>query len=177
MDLKKELLKFKKKELDINLGKKQDEENDGAIGKEIKKEIKKGTMLVQAEISSLKLNIEKLNLESESLKEEVFNLKKQLKNKNTLILEVLSNNQVVNHLELNNESKEKIDLMLEKEEYILNKVGINLLAKEGMNYNPKYHEAMNRDVEDKGIYHIDKVVEQGYSEDGKILKQAKVIIK
>lgn len=175
MDFKKELLKFKDKNL--NFDNKQTEENSSVIGKEIRKEIKKGTMLVQAEISSLKGNIEKLNLESESLKETVFKLKKQLKNKNTLILQILSNNQVINHLELDNDNKEKLHLMLEKEEYILNKVGINLLVKVGMSYNPKYHEAMNRDVEEKEIYYVEKVVEQGYLEDGKILKQAKVIIK
>lgn len=177
MELKQELLKFKEKKLKMNLEKEDPTDNGVIVGKEIKKEIKKGTMLVQADILNLKSNIEKLNLESDSLKEEVFNLKKQLKSKNALILDVLNNNQVVTHLELTSMSKEKVNLMLEKEEYILNKVGISLLAKEEMAYNPKYHEAMNRGIVEKDIYYIDKVLEQGYLENGKTLKQAKVIIK
>ena len=176
MNIKEELRKFTEKKLDDNFL--EDNENNlSGVEQNLKKEIKKGTLFVQSEISQLKTEIEKGNKEAETLKKENFILVKDLKKRNELLINILQNYFIINTFDLNTENKEVLNLVLKKEKYLLNKDGIEYLAEVGQEFNPKYHEALNQDIGKKDSYTIEKLVEQGYKENGEILKYAKVIIK
>ncbi|MBC2853462.1 nucleotide exchange factor GrpE [Cetobacterium sp. 2G large] len=176
MNIKEELRKFTEKTLEDNFL--EDNENNlSGVEQNLKKEIKKGTLFVQSEISQLKTEIEKGNKEAETLKKENFILVKELKKRNELLINILQNYFIINTFDLCIENKEVLNLVLKKEKYLLNKDGIDYSAEVGQEFNPKYHEALNQDIEKKDSYTIEKIVEQGYKENGEILKYAKVIIK
>ncbi|MGL5125980.1 MAG: nucleotide exchange factor GrpE [Fusobacteriaceae bacterium] len=176
MNIKQELEKFSKQifKEEIIL---DDNEGFVEIEQNLKKEIKKGTLFVQSEISQLKSEIQKSNNEADELKKEKFVLIKELKKRNELLINILQNHFITNTFELNEENTLTKDLVLKKEKYLLSKDGIELLAEVGQEFNPKYHEALNKDIEKKDSYVIEKILEQGYKENKDILKYAKVIIK
>lgn len=176
MDIKKEIKNLAEKILDE---KKEIIENISLndIEKNLKKEIKKGNLVLQNEMDSLKNEIEKSNKEAENLKKENYKLIKDLKKRNQLLINILQNYSVINTLSLSKDDKDKIKLVLEKENYLLTKESIETLAKIGEVFNPKYHEVLNSTIEKKESYIIEKVIEQGYKENGEILKYAKVIVK
>lgn len=53
----------------------------------------------------------------------------------------------------------------------------NKTARIAENYNPKYHEAINKITEEKEYYTIEEIFEQGYVVDGEVINIAKVKIK
>lgn len=176
MNIKEELKKFSQQFLDEEIVD-SSEENFVEIEQNLKKEIKKGTLFVQSEISQLKNEIQKSNNEAEDLKKENFVLNKELKKKNQLLINILQNYFIIDTFELNEDNKLTKELIIKKEKYLLSKDGIEPLAEIGQEFNPKYHEVVNKDIEKKESYIIDKILEQGYRENTDILKYAKVIIK
>lgn len=163
MNIKEELEKFTKKEIIISEANNQEN---------IRKELKKSTLLLQMEIKELSKQINERNFEADSLRKELFSLNKILSNKDKLILDFLEN---INTLEEMKEN-ELVKLMLEKHAYILDRNSIRALAKVNQEYDPKYHQALNTELVKKHQYTIIEVIEQGYIENEKILKIAKVIV-
>ncbi len=163
MNIKEELEKFTKKEIIIS-----EPNNEENIGKELKK----STLLLQLEIKELSKQINERNFEADSLRKELFSLKKNLLQKDKLILDLLDNTSTLEKIEEN----ELVKLMLEKEVYILKKNNISTLAEIHQDYNPKFHQALNTQLEKKEQYKIIEIIEQGYIENDKILKLAKVLV-
>ncbi|MGL4997552.1 MAG: nucleotide exchange factor GrpE [Cetobacterium sp.] len=176
MDIQYELKKFTKKILEEEILILKDDLQLENIEQSIKKEIKKGTMFVQNEIVDLKNQIENSNKESDELKKEVFNLKKDLNRRNNLLINIIQNYSVIKGFSLSKEDVKKLELIENKEKYILGKENIECLAEIGKEFNPKYHEALNNNIESKVSYVIKEILEQGYRENGNILKYAKVIV-
>ena len=163
MNITEELEKFTKKEIII-----LEPNNEENIGKELKK----STLLLQLEIKELSKQINERNFEADSLRKELFSLKKNLLQKDKLILDLLDNTSTLEKIEEN----ELVKLMLEKEVYILKKNNISTLAEIHQDYNPKFHQALNTQLEKKEQYKIIEIIEQGYIENDKILKLAKVLV-
>ena len=165
MDVKKELEKFSNKEIVVEEILKENN---------LEREIKKGSLLVQYEIKELGKQINDRNQEAENLKKENFAFRKIISQKNEMLLELLENFESLIKIR---EKDVSIPLIFEKEEYILKKYNISLLAKENEAFNPRYHQALNSELEKKESYIIDEIVEQGYIENDKVLKIAKVIVR
>ena len=165
MDVKKELEKFSNKEIVVEEILKENN---------LEREIKKGSLLVQYEIKELGKQINDRNQEAENLKKENFAFRKIISQKNEMLLELLENFESLIKIR---EKDVSIPLIFEKEEYILKKYNISLLAKENEAFNPRYHQALNSELEKKESYTIDEIVEQGYIENDKVLKIAKVIVR
>ncbi|MBP6713970.1 MAG: nucleotide exchange factor GrpE [Aliarcobacter sp.] len=163
MNITEELEKFTKKEIII-----LEPNNEENIGKELKK----STLLLQLEIKELSKQINERNFEADSLRKELFSLKKSFIQKDKLILDFLDNTSTLEKMEEN----EVVKLMLEKEAYILKKNNISKLAEVNQDYNPKFHQALNTQLEKKEQYRIVEIIEQGYIENDKILKLAKVLV-
>ncbi len=163
MNITEELEKFTKKEIII-----LEPNNEENIGKELKK----STLLLQLEIKELSKQINERNFEADSLRKELFSLKKNLLDKDKLILDLIDNTSTLEKLKEN----ELVKLMLEKEVYILKKNNISTLAEIHQDYNPKFHQALNTQLEKKEQYKIIEIIEQGYIENDKILKLAKVLV-
>ncbi|MHB9297361.1 nucleotide exchange factor GrpE [Fusobacterium polymorphum] len=172
-----ELKKFKK----ISLEKVTEIENSDFSGIEesLKREIKRGNLILYEKIDKLETEIKSLNLENEKLKKDLFREKKEKQDFLNTIFQILDTQLSIDNIineELSKEKQEKFKLTKKKIKGILNYISVEETAKIGERFNHIYHECINSYNQEKEEYIIKEIVTQGYIRDGKVIRVAKVVI-
>ena len=150
----------------------------GDIEKTLKQEIRKGNLILQSKIENLQNEISNLNLENDDLKKEVFRKKRECDKQLELMINIIDAYSIQNSLDSVNENeKSKLELAEKKIKTLLQRENIDPIAEVEREFDPRFHVGINDVAVKKEIYTISEVVQQGYVKDGKILREAKVIIK
>ena len=172
-----ELKKLRK----ISLEETKESENNDFLGMEesLKKEIKRGNLLLYEKIDKLETEIKSLNLENEMLKKDLFREKKEKQDFLNTIFQILDTQLSIDNIiniELLEKKQEKLKLIKKKITGILKYISLEETTKVGDKFNHIYHECVNNYSQEKEEYIIKEIVTQGYIRDGKVIKVAKVVI-
>ena len=172
-----ELKKFKK----ISLEEVTEIENNDFLGIEesLKKEIKRGNLILYEKIDKLETEIKSLNLENEMLKKDLFREKKEKQDFLNTIFQILDTQLSIDNIideELSEGKKQQLKLIKKKIKGILNYISVEETAKIGEKFNHIYHESINSHNQEKDEYIIREIIAQGYIRDGKVIRVAKVVI-
>lgn len=172
-----ELKKFKK----ISLEEATEIENSDFSGMEesLKKEIKRGNLILYEKIDKLETEIKSLNLENEMLKKDLFREKKEKQDFLNTIFQILDTQLSIENIlneELSEGKKEQLKLIKKKIKGILNYISVEETAKIGEKFNHIYHECIHSYNQEKDEYTIKEILTQGYVKDGKVIRVAKVVI-
>ena len=172
-----ELKKFKK----ISLEEVTEIENNDFSGIEesLKKEIKRGNLILYEKIDKLETEIKSLNLENEMLKKDLFREKKEKQDFLNTIFQILDTQLSIDNIideELSEGKKQQLKLIKKKIKGILNYISVEETAKIGEKFKHIYHESINSHNQEKDEYIIREIIAQGYIRDGKVIRVAKVVI-
>ena len=150
----------------------------GDVEKTIKQEIRKGNLILQSKIEALQDEISNLNLENDQLKKELFRKNRDYDKQLELTINILDAYSVQKNLTgLSEEEKSKLELVEKKVNILLKRENIDTVAEIEREFDPRFHEGINELQVKKEKYIISEIIKQGYVKDGKLLREAKVIIK
>ena len=118
----------------------------------LKKEIKRGNLLLYEKIDKLETEIKSLNLENEMLKKDLFREKKEKQDFLNTIFQILDTQLSIDNIintELLEEKQEKLKLIKKKITGILKCISVEETTKVGDKFNHIYHECVNNYNQEK----------------------------
>ena len=176
MNFFEELKKVQFKEISLEENIESNDSNIERIENYIKTEIKKSNLILQKKFDNLEKEVNNLNLENDTLKKELFKTERERKELEASLFDILDVYFPLDNLVEDKDIKIMTNLMRKKTLNILRKMKIEETTKIGDSFNYMYHETLNTSLDESKVYMVKSIISQGYAEEGKILRVAKVIV-
>lgn len=78
--------------------------------------------------------------------------------------------------DISSSQMEALDIAWQKLDALLSSVGIEMIRKTDVDFDPRLHEAVEKIAEGNGAPSVKKIVQPGYLDNGNVFKPAKVIV-